>query len=296
MEGHTIITSLHPDGEPKSPKGVKTTVVNQCGCYVRDHIPISFKLWKKSKATDIDADVVPETEKEMLWADVKRHFTFPEDKEQLFKDWVMKKMAIAFQTFKKNLNKDYVKKGLTPDFEKNFKNQRPYWEAFVQYKSSEDSEKKTAQAKENASKKKHFHHLGQGGYASAIPKWQKMEDDLVARGIVPATFNWPLRAKHYFYAHGGSLNMEDGSFVTSDAIREAADRLDVALKTVSEGSFKSDREKDELTYALGTPEQTGRVRGMGVVPWKHGFSGDIETYRSWQRRKAEVAEKVRALE
>ena len=98
----------------------------------------------------------------MLWADVKRHFSFPEDKEQLFKDWVMKKMAIAFQTFKKKLNNDYVKKGLTPDFEKDFKNQRPYWEAFVQYKSSEDSEKKTAQAKENASKKKHFHHLGQG--------------------------------------------------------------------------------------------------------------------------------------
>ena len=63
---------------------------------------ISFKLWKKSKATDIDADIIPETEKEMLWADVKRHFSFPEDKEQLFKDWIMKKMAIAFQTFKKN--------------------------------------------------------------------------------------------------------------------------------------------------------------------------------------------------
>ena len=50
--------------------------------------------------------------------------------------------------------------------------------------------------------------------------------------------------------------MEDGSFVTSDAIREAADRLDVALKAVFKGSFKSDREKDELTYALGTPEHT----------------------------------------
>ena len=34
----------------------------------------------------------------------------------------MKKMAIAFRTFKKNLNKDYIKKGLTPDFEKDFKN------------------------------------------------------------------------------------------------------------------------------------------------------------------------------
>ena len=35
---------------------------------------------------------------------------------------------------------------------------------------------------------------------------------------------------------------------------------------------------------------------MGVVPWKHRFSGDIEMYRSRQRRKAEVAQKVRALE
>ena len=74
--------------------------------------------------------------------------------------------------------------------------------------------------------------------------------------------------------------MEDGSFVTSDAIREAVNRLDEALKVVFEGSFKLDREKDELIYALGTLEHTGRVRGMGVVPWKHGFSADIDTYRS----------------
>ena len=47
--------------------------------------------------------------------------------------------------------------------------------------------------------------------------------------------------------------MEDGSFVTSDAIREADNKLDDALKAMSEGSFKLDREKDELTYALGTP-------------------------------------------
>ena len=89
-----------------------------------------------------------------------------------------------------------------------------------------------------------------------ISKWQKMEDDLIARGIIPATFNWPMRAKYFFYAHGGTLNMEYGSFVTSDAIREAADMLNVALKAMSEGSFKPDREKYELTYAFGTPEHT----------------------------------------
>jgi len=96
MEGRTTITSLHPDGEPKSPKGVKTTVVNQCGCYVRENFPISFKLWKKTKSTDNDADIVPETEKQMLWTDVKQHFSFSEDKEEIFKDWVMKKMVISF--------------------------------------------------------------------------------------------------------------------------------------------------------------------------------------------------------
>ena len=129
-----------------------------------------------------------------------------------------------------------------------------------------------------------------------IPKWQKMEDDLTTRGIIPATFDWPQRAKYFFYALGGSLNPEDVSFVTSDAIREAANRLDEALKAMSEGSFKLDREKDELTYALGTLEHTGCVRGMGVVPWKHGFSADIEIYRSRSRMTAEQEDKMHALE
>ena len=82
MEGRTTITSLHPDGEPKSPKGVKTTVVNQCGCYVWENIPISFKLWKKTKSTDNDADIVPETEKQMLWNDVKQHFSSQRTKKK----------------------------------------------------------------------------------------------------------------------------------------------------------------------------------------------------------------------
>ena len=53
--------------------------------------------------------------------------------------------------------------------------------------------------------------------------------------------------------------MEDGSFVTSYAIREAAKKLYQVLKAVSEDSFKPNREKDELTYALEALEHTGRV-------------------------------------
>ena len=105
---------------------------------------------------------------------------------------------------------------------------------------SPSSENRTRRNTGNAAQKTHFHNLGQGGYAKAIPKWQKREEELIAKGIVPATLDWPARAKHYFYAHGGSLNMEDGSFVTSDRLREAANRLEEAVKAVAAGTFKPD--------------------------------------------------------
>ena len=34
---------------------------------------------------------------------------------------------------------------------------------------------------------------------------------------------------------------------------------------------------------------------MGVIPWKHGFSADIETYRCRSRMKAEHEDKMRVL-
>ena len=113
-------------------------LVNQCGYYIRKSIPITYKLLEK-KATNNDVDIVPDTWNKMLWGDVKWHFNFLEYKEAVSKNWVMKKMAIAFQIFKRNLNKDYVKKNLTPNFEQNFKNQRLFWDAFVQYKLFEDT-------------------------------------------------------------------------------------------------------------------------------------------------------------
>nr|TKW33684.1 hypothetical protein SEVIR_2G255600v2 [Setaria viridis] len=33
-----------------------------------------------------------------------------------------------------------------------------------------------------------------------------MEDELIARGIVPYTLKWPERAKNWFYAHGGLIS------------------------------------------------------------------------------------------
>ena len=75
---------------------------------------------------------------------------------------------------------------------------RGHWDAFVQYKSSELGLQKVQKAKENASKKVYHYTLGQGGYKLAIPKWEKMEQDLLNRGIKPATMNRPERSRTRF--------------------------------------------------------------------------------------------------
>jgi len=121
-----------------------------------------------------------------------------------------------------------------------------------------------------------------------------MEEDLIARGTIPATLNWPLQPKYFFYTHGGTLNMEDGPFVTSDKIREAADSLNTGLKAIVNGTLKPNREKDKLTYALGTLEHTRCVRGI-IVPWKHDFSVDIKTSKPMQKERA-IGRKMSTLE
>src|SRR5688572_30526080 len=107
-----------------------------------------------------------------------------------------------------------------------------------------------------------------------------MEDDIIAKGIVPATLEWLERAKHWYYAHGGMLNPEDRSFVFGQELREAAMRLVELIKATAEEKFVSDREKDELTLALGNPEHHGRRRGKGVIPWKIAFHEHIDSYKS----------------
>jgi hypothetical protein len=99
-------------------------------------------------------------------------------------------MATQFQTFKKNLVKDYIKQGKTLTFIGALEKQKDHWDAFVAYKCPELIQW-VQRNKENALKKKYHHSLGQDGYKVAIPKWEKMEQDLFARGITLATINWP---------------------------------------------------------------------------------------------------------
>ena len=87
-----------------------------------------------------------------------------------------------------------------------------------------------------------------------------MEADLLAKGITPESLEWRERAKNWFFAHGGTLDQETGKCVYGARLQEAAQRLFYAQRATTSGAFRPNREKDELTYAIGTIEHGGRTR------------------------------------
>nr|TKV94916.1 hypothetical protein SEVIR_9G327400v2 [Setaria viridis] len=258
LEGRIVIMELNEEGEPTAPDNAKTKLVNQIRFLVRVNIPISFQNWKSFEINErvvptstIPISTVPERENEMIWEQIKENFMFKGVDEEKMKDWGFRK-------------------GPTPDFTKHPK-LRDQWDSFVQFKQSQKSAKAMKTNTDNARQKKYFHHLGPGGYKKGIIKWQRMEDDIIAKGIVPATLKWPERAKHWYYAQ---------------ELREAATRLSELIKATSEGCFMPNQE-DELTMALGNPKHPGRCRGKGVITWKFVFHEHIDSYRSHQRKLQE---------
>ena len=103
-------------------------------------------------------------------------------------------MALAFASFKKKLYNNYIKKDKEPNWD-DLPQVKPYWEEFKQYKLLEEAQEKSEQDKVNAANKKYNHHLGAAEYKKSIKKWQKMEQDLMDRGIRPTTWDWPDRSK-----------------------------------------------------------------------------------------------------
>ena len=92
--------------------------------------------------------------------------------------------------------------------------------------------------------------MGSGGYRNAIPKWKRMKEDMLAKGINPFSIDWPERSKYWFFMHGGKLDPETGEAVVGETIRRVAQRLIDIVDPSANGAFVPNREKDELTYAL----------------------------------------------
>jgi hypothetical protein len=60
--------------------------------------------------------------------------------------------------------------------------------------------------------------MGSGGYRNAIPMWEIMEADWLAKGIPLFSIDWPECSKNWFFAHGGSLDIETGEPIVGGII------------------------------------------------------------------------------
>nr|BDI54685.1 transposon protein, putative, CACTA, En/Spm sub-class [Triticum aestivum] len=140
-----------------------------------------------------------------------------------------------------------------------------------------------------------FHKLGPGGYAVAMPKWDKSEKEKEDAGVTPVTKSWPPRCRTWFYAHGGELDPKTGNVSTKASLKGVDDAILVAIEEARSGVFQPNRENDDLTRALGNPEHPRRTRGKGAIPWYEGFSDWNNDYRTRARKKI-AEEKKRKME
>jgi len=302
---HYTIEVISELGEPLEPKKAAKKFTKQCGVMVRDRIPITVREWHKRKGAK-ESEYVAERYKEGLWNDLMAHFTLPECENDAdtaalrlkVKQWSLKKMAELFRQWKKRIWQKYQKNKTAPKFEGYLAKQEHHWEEFKKYKESEDAKDLSEKNKKNAALKKYHHHMGTGGYATAMPKWDKKEAELLAKGIEPEPMReeWELRARNWFLGHGSEYDENTGDLVCSDGIRIPRERWLKVVKEIKEGKtkFRPDREKDLLTKVLGNDEHGGRTRGLGPsYPWVIGFPKDKGTYRSRARAKQRREEEER---
>ncbi|KAJ1269819.1 hypothetical protein BS78_06G007200 [Paspalum vaginatum] len=231
----------------------------------------------------------------MLWAAVTEKFNIPEEVKQKVEHWTLKKMAKQFKNYNKVLWDAFKKDGTEPKFE-TYPKLKGHWDAFVRHRQSEEAKAISAQNSASASSKKYHQNLGPTGYKGSEEKWEKMEADLVQKGITPATHNWSYRLKRWYYAHQGTL-AEDGSLIYKDEkAKELTEKVMEVVEKTARGDFIPNRENDELSFILGNPEHPGRIRGFGNKTWKDGFVADAESYKSRHRSKAIQEARVQSLE
>jgi hypothetical protein len=297
------IAYLRADGEPIIP-GKPQVFIRQAGVLVRENLLITTQEWNKTKTSG--ESYVSQVEKETLWNKLMVNFTLPvgaDEEERIaiekrVRAWTFKRMATQFKDYKKRLNLVYVQKDKTPVFTGALERLKDQWAEFARYKKSEEAQKRSAINKKNAKKKIYHHTMGSKGYKGVIHKMMEEEAALAAKGIETETHGWSRRAKLWFYGMGGRLHPETGKCVfTRKMLETPIANLKKAMKEIMDGTFIPDREKDDLSRALGNKEHWGRARGIiGSPPWIHAFPDDIDTYRSRGRTTKEQKDRLKALE
>jgi hypothetical protein len=201
-------------------------------------------------------------------------------------------MVKLFWVWKKTLWNNCLKKKEVPVFKGHQAKQANHRKAFKEYKESEDAKNLSEKNKKNTEKKKYHHKLGRGGYETAMPKWDKEEQEMLDEGIqLEWIHDWELRARNWFLAHGGSYNEQTWDLLCSDGLRIPRESWKKIAKEIKEGKRKlcPDREKDLLTLVLGSDEHEALALltrgGLGLPKTKILTEVEREQRSDNRRRK-----------
>jgi hypothetical protein len=136
------LDAFKDDGEPIHPENNAKTFVRQCGVVVRDGVPIIMQEWVQPKDPKPGVKYVEKRIKDALWDRLLEHFILPnslsERQRDKVKEFALRKMALAFQTWNKRLWNEYNDRDKkAPEFTGIYEKVRNHWDAFIEYKESE---------------------------------------------------------------------------------------------------------------------------------------------------------------
>ena len=136
----------------------------------------------------------------------------------------------------------------------------------------------SAHNRELAKRNMHHHHLGPGGYYRKEAGFRKIEEE-AAESEVYNLKGVSKRAKHWIL--GRNLEASNALKFNNPETEQAVSKILKYGEEKLQGSFKPSRERDDLSLALGNPEYTGRVKGIGKrTTWKYGFEEDRDMYKN----------------
>jgi hypothetical protein len=152
----------------------------------------------------------------------------------------------------------------------------------------------SARNTELAKKNMHRHRLGPGGYRGKEKLFRKLEEEAAESGeynlkkVTKRASRWILGRSD---SKSGELKFDNPE------IEQVVSKILSYGEEKEKGTFKASRERDELSIALGNPEHTGHVRGLGKrMTWKYGFEEDRHMYKKHGRdREATLEFQVKAL-
>jgi hypothetical protein len=278
--GVVYVTKLNLNELPSEPPEARKAFKRASGFQVRDNVPITIIDWRQ----------MPAAIKDKIWSNMKEKINFLAGADDVVKNAMFINMRRLFRKWKSKLNTSYVKKGLVPKLMG--KIIEVQWKEFVQQETNPKALTISNEYAEMSKKNIYPHHMGSKGYVAKIPEWKKKIEEAVSAGspnpvedIGERIVNWLLSRSEL---------TQDSKLVCKKKRAAAIQKKAVQLTEKKRlGLFKSDRENDVLSGALGNAEHTGHIRGVASqMLWKVGFPNDAWSYKKHDRYKRKIEDGI----